>query len=92
MTEPTIVTKAMLTFPSALSDPLDQPRNHLRYKLVVTDQDGEDIREMELLLPMDTGFKEQHETLRALLTMFNKVKQEPTRVVPEYVIFKGKQV
>ena len=84
--------KDMLGIKSKSEQMLEEPRNYLKYKLVVTDQDGEDVREMELLLPTETFSKEKEETLKALLTLFNKVKAEHPAGVLEYLIHKGEQV
>jgi hypothetical protein len=71
---------------------LNQPHNNLNYKLTVTDQDGEVIREMQALISVDNFDVEKKSTLKALLAFFNKVQREPSRVVPRYTIFKGEQV
>jgi len=84
--------REILNIRTKSEDMLDQPHNSLNYKLVVTDHDGEVVREMELLLSVDDFDKEKKTTLKALLTFFNKVRHEPSKVVPRYIVIKGEQV
>ena len=83
--------REILNIRTKSEDMLDQPHNSLNYKLTVTDHDGEVVREMQALLSVDDFDKEKKTTLKALLSFFNKVQREPSKVVPRYIVIKGEQ-
>ncbi len=53
-------------------------RRFLKYRLTVSDEKGEIIREMQMLKPQEgTSVQEKVETLKVLMDFFDRVKKQP---------------